>query len=154
MLSAEGSMILQRAQELGLLNVSASNVTQIRRLSGYEQTLMAPPVNVESVNDLEIEEPERSIPLRIYTPPGKPPFPTTLFIHGGGWITGSIDHSDSDCRQLCLLTHLVVFSVGYRLAPEHKFPVGLDDAFAAGQWIELNARQYGGDPDRMFVAGG
>jgi acetyl esterase len=76
-----------------------------------------------------------------------------MFVHGGGWTLGSIASYDSVTRELARLIPAMVVSVDYRLAPEHPFPAGLDDAYTALQWIGAHIQGYGGDPTRIAIAG-
>jgi len=93
------------------------------------------------------------IPIRIYTPKGSGPFPIMLYYHGGGWVTGSIDAVDPTCHLLCAKTKHIVISVGYRLAPEHKFPIPVQDAYAALLWAYDHAKSLNGDQDFINVCG-
>ena len=93
------------------------------------------------------------LPARIYTPAGEAPFPVLVYFHGGGFVIGSIDAYDASCRALCDRAGAVVVAVEYRKAPEHKFPTAHEDAYAATQHVLANASSYGGDPDRVGVAG-
>lgn len=93
------------------------------------------------------------IPIRIYTPDGNSPFPVLVYFHGGGWVLGDLDAVDSTCCALCLGAKCVVVSVDYRLAPEHKFPAALEDAYTAIQWVVSNATAINIDPMRVAVAG-
>lgn len=68
-------------------------------------------------------------------------------------MIGSLDSYDATCRQLALDAHCIVVSVDYRLAPEHKFPAGVDDAFAALSWVGRHAAEFGGDPGRIAIGG-
>jgi acetyl esterase len=79
-----------------------------------------------------------------------------LYIHGGGWTLGAADSPDSDahCAHLAKGAEVVVVSVEYRLAPEHRFPAGLDDCYAALEWVASNADLLGIDPARLAVGGG
>lgn len=80
--------------------------------------------------------------------------PLALFIHGGGWVTGTIELHDSTCRILAAAGDLVVINVGYRLAPEHPYPAPLDDCDRALQWARAVAeRRFGADPSRLAVIG-
>ena len=106
-----------------------------------------------SVGDRSIPGPAGEIPLRVYTPMGEGPFGVFVFYHGGGWVIGDLDTHDRECRILCEGAECIVVSVGYRLAPEHVYPAAADDAFAALQWVGKNARELGGDPDRIAVGG-
>jgi acetyl esterase len=109
--------------------------------------------SVAKVENRRIPGPAADIPLRIYTPRGKPPRPIILFIHGGGWVMGSLDGYDDLCRSLCHRADAVVVSVDYRLAPEFKYPAAPDDCFAALKWTADHAADLGGDPKRLTVAG-
>jgi acetyl esterase len=81
------------------------------------------------------------------------PDPTLVWYHGGGMIYGDLDSHDAVCRFLAEQAGVRVISVGYRLAPEHPFPAGVDDAWAAYDWISSNASDYGADPERLAVSG-
>jgi len=113
----------------------------------------APHRPVASVADSSIPGPAGAIPLRAYTPEGDGPFPLLLYFHGGGFVTGDLDIVDSLCRSLCHGARSVVVSVGYRLAPEHRFPAGSDDCFAAACWFAEHAMELKADPTRIAVAG-
>ncbi len=93
------------------------------------------------------------LPLRIYTPNGKGPFPVVVYFHGGGWVIADLDVYDSSPRALANAAGAIIVSVEYRKAPEHKFPAAHDDAFAAYKWVHDNAASFGGDPERLAVAG-
>src|SRR5439155_1072079 len=92
-------------------------------------------------------------PLQVYTPEGNAPFPVLVYFHGGGWTVGAIESWDSFCRSLCNASGCVTVSVDYRLAPEHKFPAGPEDCYAATKWVAENAASIGGDPARVGVGG-
>src|SRR5690349_3328597 len=79
-----------------------------------------------------------AVPLRIYRPlaADSAPLPIVIYYHGGGMVVGSIETVDAHCRWLCLEVDCVVVSVGYRLAPEFKFPAGVDDAVAAALYVQ------------------
>ena len=79
--------------------------------------------------------------------------PALVFFHGGGWVIGDLDSHDVVCRQLADAGALIVISVDYRLAPEHKFPAAVDDAIAATEWIAANARELGIDAVAPCVGG-
>jgi acetyl esterase/lipase/sugar lactone lactonase YvrE len=95
-------------------------------------------------------------PLRakIYTPRaagGAPPI--VVYFHGGGFVLASTDAYDASCRALAEGARAIVVGVDYRLAPEHRFPTAHEDAYAAFQYVAEHARQLGGDPARVAVAG-
>ena len=105
------------------------------------------------VEDRSIPGPANEIPLRIYAPPGERPAPVLVWFHGGGWVVGDLDTTDSLCRVLCEWAGCVVISVNYRHAPEHPFPAAVDDAYAATCWVALNAAELGVDAGRIAVGG-
>jgi acetyl esterase len=88
---------------------------------------------VGSVRDVSIPAGASSIPARVYEP-SVPSGATIVYFHGGGWVVGSLDGSDAACRRLTVASGATVVSVDYRLAPEHRFPTAVDDAYAALCW--------------------
>jgi acetyl esterase/lipase len=115
-------------------------------------------IPVAEVTDLSIPGPAGAIPARHYRPDAHPVesgcAPAVLvFYHGGGYTVGSIDSHDDQCRLICRDGGVHVLSIGYRLAPEHKFPAGVLDAFAAYRWALDNAVSLGADPERVVVGG-
>jgi acetyl esterase/lipase len=94
-------------------------------------------------------------PIRIYTPEGAGagPLPVVVYYHGGGWVIADIDTYESSAMALAKKANVIVASVEYRHAPEHKFPAAHEDSFAAYKWVLANAAQFGGDPARVAVAG-
>jgi len=108
---------------------------------------------VADVKDVEIPGPAGQIPLRIYTPEGESPFPILVFYHGGGWVIGNLDTQDDLARLLAKRVGCIVVSVDYRLAPEHEFPIGLEDAYTAMRWAVDHAEDIGGEAKRVAVGG-
>jgi acetyl esterase len=111
------------------------------------------PEPVGKVEDRIIKDSTGDIPIRIYTPNGRGPFPILVYFHGGGWVVGSVETVDASCRAFTNLANCVTVSVEYRLAPEHKFPEPLDDCYTATRWTALNAASFHGDPARIAVGG-
>lgn len=97
--------------------------------------------------------PGGAVPLRIYTPVGVGPFPALVWFHGGGWVVGDLEWADGVARHLCVGAGCVVVSADYRLAPEHKFPAGLEDCYAATAWTAKNAALWNVDASRIAVGG-
>jgi acetyl esterase len=94
-----------------------------------------------------------SVRADIIVPPGTPPFPTLIYLHGGGWSIGSPATHAKLARQLCAGAEVLVVNVDYRLAPEHPFPTPLDDCVAAARWTRANIGRYDGDPERIAIGG-
>jgi acetyl esterase len=118
----------------------------VARLSGE-------PEGVARIEDRSVPGPAGPIPVRVYTPAGSGPFGVLVWMHGGGWVIGSIDTADAAARALANRTPCVVVSVGYRLAPESRFPAAFDDGLAATHWVAANAADIGVDAARIAVGG-
>jgi len=112
-----------------------------------------PKLPVAIVAEQTIPSVQGSFKVRIYTPDGAGPFPILVHSHGGGWMSGSVSSYDRVARYLAHNVPCVVVSVNYRLAPKHKFPVPLEDVYAAVTWAHDNARALNGDPRRIAVGG-
>jgi acetyl esterase len=111
-----------------------------------------PPVSVQ-VSDLTCPGPAGPIPLRLYTPDGGDPRPLLLYFHGGGWMQGGLETHHGACGKLAAWSDCLVLAVDYRLAPEHRFPAGLEDCLAAWRWLAANAAALGADPAQLAVGG-
>lgn len=112
-----------------------------------------PPITVAAVIDRTIPGPATDIPVRIYKPIGDGPHPPLVFFHGGGWMLGDLETYDALCRALSNATECIVISVDYRRAPEHRFPAGLEDCYAATCWVANNAEAIDARPDTLAIAG-
>jgi acetyl esterase/lipase len=99
--------------------------------------------------------PAGELPYRLYTPAidAADPLPGFVFFHGGGMVAGSLETHDRICAALAQTTGCRLISVGYRLAPEHKFPAAIEDAIAATRWVSERATSLGIDPTRLVVGG-
>ena len=115
------------------------------------------PPELESARELSIPAPHGSIPARIYAPRTLRKkdglAPCLVFFHGGGWVIGNVDSHDVVCRKLAHEGELMVISIDYRLAPEHRFPAAVEDALTATQWVSSHARELGIDAARLSVGG-
>src|SRR5579863_6998720 len=123
------------------------------RAATSRRAAQGPPEPVANVEDRRLPGPRGEIPVRIYTPKGKPPFGVLMYFHGGGWVVGDIEMTDQPCRMLTNAGGCVTVSVVYRLAPEHKFPAGPEDCYAATKWVADNAAGLNIDPSRIAVGG-
>ena len=111
-----------------------------------------PSVELEAVSDDTIDGPGGPLPVRIYDPGAGPTDPVIVYLHGGGFVIGSIETHDAGCRRLAEETGSPVVSVDYRLAPEHPFPAALEDTYAALEWAS-GSEALPGDTDRVVLAG-
>lgn len=116
-----------------------------------------PPVEGIETEDRSLPGPEcdPDVPVRIYTPAEKTgPLPGLLWIHGGGYILGSLEIDDHRMRQISAGTGCVIVSVDYRLAPENQFPAPLEDCYAALKWMFSNHESLHVDQSRIAIGGG
>jgi len=93
------------------------------------------------------------LPLRLYRSSRTAPTAVILFFHGGGYVVGSLDSHQGICQELCQRSGFAVLSVGYRLAPEHRFPQPLEDAQQALRWLGSDGPALGLDTTRVAFAG-
>lgn len=119
-------------------------------------TLDLAPAPMAEVHDHEAKLAGRSLRVRQYAP--RPlswadPLPGLLYFHGGGFTIGSIETHDRLCRALAAAAGCQVFSVDYRLAPEHRFPAAHDDAFDSLDWVLREAGSLGLDAGRLAIGG-
>ena len=112
-------------------------------------------VPIGKIENIAMPGPGGDMKLRVYTPvaAGGEALPAIVFFHGGGFMFGDLDTHDGLCRLLATDSGVRVVAVDYRLAPEHKFPAAVEDAFAAVCWIEKNAADLGVDANSVAVAG-
>jgi acetyl esterase len=91
---------------------------------------------------------------RVYTPPrAEGPLPVLVYLHGGGWVAGSVATHDPFCRLLGGAAEVIIASIEYRMAPEHPYPAAVDDTLTAVQWADQHAEQWGGDVTRLALGG-
>jgi acetyl esterase len=145
---------LARMAAAGTPPLQEQSVEQARGLHVEGAAALAgSPVQVAAAEDRTIPGPAGDLGVRVYTPHGQPPFPIVVWFHGGGWVVGTLDSYDPVCRALAAAVPAVVVAVDYRLAPEHRYPAAVEDAYAATLWASRNAAGLGGAQQRLAVAG-
>jgi acetyl esterase len=152
-LSAQARAVLAERAEAGGRPMGEVPVAVSRAAQWDSLPYMGDAADVAAVQHRFIATPTAEIPVRIYTPHGEGPFPALVAFHGGCWIVGNIDLSDRPHRALAAATGCVVVAVNYQKAPEHRFPVPLDDCYAGFVWTRAHATDLGVDPERVGVAG-
>jgi len=159
-LAPEVRAVVRERDELNVPPVHTLSVEGARTLLGQIYEPASDPEPVASVWDVAVSGRTEhvtgadSVPVRVYRPSGEPPFPVMVWFHGGGFVFGGLDSTDSICRRFANAGDCVVVSVDYRRAPEHPFPAAVTDCYAATTWAVEHADVLGGDPDRVGVGGG
>jgi acetyl esterase len=152
-LDPQARAVLDQMAETTAPLINELSVDEARLTSATMAAMQGFPEPVGSVEDRKLPGPGGYIPVRIYMPFGKEPFPVLVYFHGGGWVIGDIESSDGLCRTLSNAVGCIVVSVDYRLAPEHPFPAAADDAYHATLWAATNASSFGADDSRIAVCG-
>lgn len=154
-LDPQVQVIVRMSDVLGHGDWSTQGVQRARRsMDVSSQILQARPEGALAVHDEVVRVDGGVIRVRVYRPAeATGPLPVIVFYHGGGFVLGSLQSHDGECRALALGVNALVLAVDYRLAPEHKFPVPVNDGAAAYRWAAEKAPSLGGDPTRMAVAG-
>jgi acetyl esterase len=150
-LHPQAKQLIEQMAALGSLHDLP--IEDARALVEATAGMSGPGEDVKAVEDTTIPGPGGPLPVRIYRPGRAGPLPVIVDFHGGGWTYGSVELDDHLCRGLANAVGALVVSVGYRLAPEHRFPAAADDAHAATVWVQANVADLGGDPRRVAVLG-
>ncbi|SMP59476.1 acetyl esterase [Noviherbaspirillum suwonense] len=106
-----------------------------------------------TVRDMTVPGPIGDIPVHVYTPEGKGPFPVMVYYHGGGFVIADTQTYDASPRALAKMAKAIMVAVDYHQAPENKFPAAANDAYAAYTWVVHHAKEINGDPKRIAVGG-
>ena len=146
-------MLLDVLATLELPAIDSLSPIEARGFMDASATMRPPGPNVGEIVDATFPGPAGDLEYRLYRPETPGPHPVVVYFHGGGWVLGSHTSDDPLCRDLCKRADALVVSMNYRHAPEARFPAAVDDAWAALTWVAANARQLGGKPDKIAVAG-
>jgi acetyl esterase len=133
--------------------VNEVSVLQARAEMEELASLQGDPAEVASVRDILVPGAAGELPVRVYDPDPGVPLPLLVYLHGGGWVGGSIEVVDRPCRALARAARCVVATIGFRCSPETKFPGPLEDSYAATAWLAGDAEEIGADGRHLVVAG-
>ena len=112
-----------------------------------------PPADLDRVEDITVPGATGELKARVYWPHPGDTGGTLLFVHGGGFVVGDIESYELQVRTIAERTGMPTISVEYRLAPENPGPDAADDVFSIAQWALANAGDFGGNPDKVIIAG-
>jgi cation diffusion facilitator CzcD-associated flavoprotein CzcO/acetyl esterase/lipase len=142
--------LLELIRSIGRPPLETLSISEARQLAAEGvKPVGGTPEPMRSVEEVSLGD----FRVRVYTPDAFGPMPGLVYFHGGGWSICDLDTHDVPCRAIAKRAGAIVVSVDYRLAPEHKFPIAVEDALAATKWVAANAEKLGIDPLRISVGG-
>jgi acetyl esterase len=145
-----------RIQNVDITKLKPSSIRRANAKAWPTQKRLAeyPSPEMHKVENLEIQVRDGAkIPVRIYQPTSSKNLKTIVFYHGGGFVLRNLDSHDDLCRRVAKKTNTLVISVGYRLAPEFKFPIPVHDCYDAMLWSAENCHKWNGNPEQLLVMG-
>jgi len=149
-----GEIIAAMEAEFPPLDLTVSGTEMRRRIKeAGAKVLPSEAEPVARVENRVVPGPHGDIPVRVYAPAPEDGAPLVVLFHGGGWVVCDLDSHDGICRALCNASGCVIVSVDYRLAPEYRFPIPVEDCYAATAWLSANASVIGADATKMAVVG-
>lgn len=143
---------LEQMAEGGGKPLHESTPEEARAFGSAIAELAGPAPDMARVSETTIERPDGKVGLRVLVPIDAPRG-VLVYYHGGGWVLGSIDESDTLARKIAERTSCAVVLVEYRLAPEHPYPTAVDDSYAALEWVGNNLTSIAGSEVPLIVAG-
>lgn len=145
--------VAQTRELLPDLGGEVTDAATARRLSAARAS-QRPKQDVERVEDRLIPGSYGvEVPVRIYWPITGTGLPVIVYFHGGGWVLGGLESHDGLARSMANEAGAIVISVDYRLAPEHRYPAAVEDAYSATVWAAAHTAELGGDAAKLAVAG-
>ncbi|VWX34093.1 MULTISPECIES: alpha/beta hydrolase [unclassified Limnobacter] len=137
----------------GVKSFEQMSVDECRAVAAVFIEMEGPVEEIHRTKDYSIIVNNGQIPVRVYYPTAANNLPVVVYYHGGGFVFGDLDVVDKVARCIAKDTGAAVVSVGYRKAPEHKFPTAHEDAYAALLWVYDNAFDLNVDQSRIAVMG-
>src|SRR4051794_30940119 len=154
LLDPETQLLLRLEQLSGEPPLASLPIPEGRTAMRRQTQLTGGRQRIGRTDDLEVPTPAGPMRARLYTPTESNGTTGLLvYLHGGGMVYGDLDTHDATCRLLAERAGVRVLALDYRLAPEHRYPAGLDDSWAGYQWAVEHAEELGVDPERVAVGG-
>jgi acetyl esterase len=151
-LDPQAQAFLDRMRDLGMPGLGEVPPNEARAVQDEAAATVFGPVPDVAWEDRSLPGPAGGIPVRVYRP-REEPAPILAYFHGGGWVLGGLNTHHGVCASLARIAGCVVCSVDYRMAPEHRFPAAVEDAWAATTWLAEHADEVGGRPGALAVGG-
>jgi acetyl esterase len=149
---ASQAFMAQLAATPGIKPLHEMTAAEARALSAVLGQMAGAGPSMARVEDRTVDTPTGPVPVRVLVPDGKVRG-VIVWFHGGGWVIGSVAESDTVARKLAAQTHCAVVNVDYRMAPEHRFPVAVDDSYAALEWASAHVAEIAGGTVPLIVGG-
>jgi acetyl esterase len=151
-LDPQARAFLDRMQELGIPALGTVAPEEARAAQDEAAANVFGRVPDVTWEDRTLPGPAGTVPVRVYVAADEPA-PVLVYFHGGGWVLGSLNTHHGVCATLAELSGCVVCSIDYRMAPEHRFPAAVEDAWAATRWLAEHPDEVGGRPGALAVGG-
>jgi acetyl esterase len=152
-LDSEVKELLERMERSDPRPRSTWTIAETRKKYLQMRTLAGETRGLERVEDKTVPGLAGEIPIRLYAARTGDPLPTLVYFHGGRFISGDLDTHDRVCRDLAARSGCLIVAVDYRLAPEHRFPAAIEDAFCVTAWAADQGSEAGIDTARLGVGG-
>jgi acetyl esterase len=138
--------------KFGIKTLCNETLPKLRTFSDMA-ALVTSSAPIHHIENRSIPGAQEDISIRIYSPSDTSNLPILMWFHGGGWVVGHLNNADDLCRKISHHTQCIVISVDYHLAPEYRFPIAIEDCYAATLWAKKHAAEFGGDATRIAVGG-
>ena len=153
-LHPQAAMFLEQLSRLNTPPMESVPIELTRQALVLSSAVKRAPASLARIETRTIPGPDGDdLKVRIYWPHGPSPKGACLYFHGGGWVLNNIDTHDDLTQRLAEASGCVFISVDYRLAPEHKYPAAVEDAYTALKWVAANAVDLQINPDKIAVSG-
>ena len=160
MIDADTERLLRQVNTVGVPDVeriplaqARTDTTLMEMMAALAQSPVPPPPQVGEVSEIEVPAPAGPVTVRLYRPPGGDTPPLLIWMHGGGFVLGSLESADPTARELCAGAGVLVASVDYPLAPEHPWPAAPEACHAVAVWLVEHAEELGFDARRVALGG-